>query len=87
MPTFAKFEGDRTKYRKWKMEEILAAARLTSTDEYGLMPFALSAAHVSGVRFSLLHTYHILKQHVLHSYYILIHTLLHTTTFNRDFIN
>jgi hypothetical protein len=48
MPTFSKFEGDRTKYRKWKME-ILAAARLASTDEYGLMPFALSAAQIAAL--------------------------------------
>jgi hypothetical protein len=41
-----------------------------------------SSYYVSGVRFSLSHTYYILKQHLLHSYYILINTLLHTTTFN-----
>jgi hypothetical protein len=48
MPTFSKFEGERTKYRKWKME-ILAAARLASTDEYGLMPFALSATQIAAL--------------------------------------
>jgi hypothetical protein len=44
----SKFEGDRTKYRKWKME-ILAAAGLASTDEYGLIPFALSAAQIAAL--------------------------------------
>jgi hypothetical protein len=44
---------------------------------------------VSGVRFSLLHTYYILWQHLLHSYYIpyyIPYYILRPTTFTRDLI-
>jgi hypothetical protein len=46
--TLIRFDGNRLKYKAWR-RQVLNVARLSSTDDFGLVPFGLTVAQIAAL--------------------------------------
>jgi hypothetical protein len=46
--TLIRFDGNRLKYKAWR-RQVFNVARLSSTDNFGLVPFGLTAAQIAAL--------------------------------------